>query len=205
MKALFATDVTCPYCYLAHRNLVDATGAEGVTWQAFVLDLEHSQAGVPWTQYLDWRFEERAVWGPMLEATSETGRSYGVEFRWDLMTTYPDSRDAHRVIVWAGRDCRELQNRVADAIMTAYWQHGADIGRAEVLISLAAEAGMSTADLSQRLRSEESLSDIVEQTRQCHDIGVTTVPSLLIEGRIYAGLRAPSEYRRILDGSRRAA
>jgi predicted DsbA family dithiol-disulfide isomerase len=75
-----------------------------------------------------------------------------------------------------------LHDAVHDRLMDAYWAEGRDIGDADELRALAAEAGLEDVDAA--LAGDAYVDRIDALTQQAVSIGATGVPAFLLDRRL---------------------
>ncbi|MEC7304966.1 MAG: DsbA family oxidoreductase [Pseudomonadota bacterium] len=129
-------DVICPWCYIGKRRL-DLAFAQrpeirpAYVWRAFLLNPTMPSTGMDRAAYLSAKFgnSAAAVYGRIAAA----GLDSGIDFRFDSIKRTPDSRLAHRMLIAAGPDNAEL----SEAIYSAYFIDGLDIGSPDVLCEIA--------------------------------------------------------------------
>lgn len=92
----------------------------------------------------------------------------------------PNSQLALRVTELA-RD-RGLHDAVHDRLMDAYWREGRDIGDADELRALAAEAGLE--DVEPALADGAYADRIAASTQQAQAIGINGIPAFLLDERL---------------------
>jgi predicted DsbA family dithiol-disulfide isomerase len=86
-------------------------------------------------------------------------------------------------------------------LFEAYWVNGLDIGSDEVLVDLAAEAGLDREETSERLGAwaPALLEAIENETRTVVEMGVTGVPGWLVDQRLLVPGAQPHEvFERVL-------
>jgi predicted DsbA family dithiol-disulfide isomerase len=69
--------------------------------------------------------------------------------------------------------------------MDAYWGEATDIGDADQLRRLAAEAGLDAAGVERVIDDPEAYLDVVEaSTRQAQSIGINAIPAFVLDRRL---------------------
>jgi hypothetical protein len=103
-------------------------------------------------------FAQRPAWRCRCRRTS--ARSDGLVFRHELIGRTPNTRDAHRLIWLAGRE--GVQGAVVEALFSAYFHDGRDVGDRTVLIEVGkvsriyfrADAGFANPEVYEYLEAE---------------------------------------------------
>ena len=140
--------------------------------------------------------EERAR--RLYASIAELGRSEGVWFRFERIRRTPCSVDAHRLVRWATRHGRADQ--MVEALFSAHFTDGLDIGEAAVLAAVAATCGLDPVLARQFLRGEEEADTVHADNLRAHRLGINGVPCFVIEGRhAIAGAQEPEVIERLLD------
>jgi predicted DsbA family dithiol-disulfide isomerase len=180
------SDVACPWCYVAKSYLWRALEARPdhpfrIAWHPFQLNPDLPPAGMDRAEYMAARFGSREqivkVHAPLLEHAARSGAVFDLP----AIRRTPNTRDAHRLIHWAGLQGR--QSPMVERLMRAYWAEGRDIGDAATLTALAADAGLDP-DLTARLLSSDADADEVSR-REAHsrERGIAAVPTFVIADR----------------------
>ena len=138
-----------------------------VAWRAFQLNPDLPKAGVPREAYRAAKFGPRAR--ELEERVAEAGRSDGIEFRFDLMKTVPNTFDAHRVLRRALREGR--QDEVHEQLFRAYFQEGRDIGDPRVLADVTGIA----------LAGDEEAEDVRREEAEGRALGIRGVPFFVVD------------------------
>ena len=195
------SDVICPWCYVGKRRFETALAAPGmpsrlaVSWRPFELNPDMPADGMERQAY------RAAKFGPgksleLDEQMAETGREAGIAFAFDRMQRTPNTRAAHRLIWQAGREGRAAQNALVDRLFAAYFEEGLDIGRADVLQSLAGEAKLEPKAARRALEAPESLDAVLELEDAGIRMGIRGVPFfLLIDKYAVSGAQPPEMWR----------
>ena len=86
---------------------------------------------------------------------------------------------------------RGLHDAVHARLMDAYWAEGRNIGDAEELRALAAEAGLE--DVEPAFADESYRERVLGSTRQAQEIGVSGIPGFLLDRRLLVLGAQPDE------------
>jgi predicted DsbA family dithiol-disulfide isomerase len=180
-------DFVCPFCYLGKRRLDAALGAvEGpsqVNWIPFQLNPEISPGGLPFDDYLTQRFGGRSNIQPILERLAAEGKADGIHFDFDRIQQVPNTLPAHQV-VQAAESLGLDQVRLAEGLMSAFFEEGRNIGERNVLIDIAHQVGMSARDTRAALGSDQSRQIVVTQEAQVRASGINAAPGFLMNRRL---------------------
>ena len=176
------SDVICPWCFLGKRrldkalSLIPEVKAE-VIFRPFFLDPNIPQEGLSRQDYMESKFGKerlKTIHDPLIAA----GKEDGVPYHFDKITRTPNTLDAHRLIRWAKLE--DKQAEIVEALFMAYWSQGRDVGDHKVLADIAAAHGMDRAKVLRELASDRDKSEVLQETMQAQQIGVTGVPTYII-------------------------
>lgn len=142
-------DVACPWCLIGHARLHRALesfepGAVTVRHRAFELRPELPPEGEPARELYTRKFGSPQAAAATFAHVEREARRDGVEMRLGAIERAPNTRLAHRAIALAGEQGAELP--ALDALMRAYLCEGLDVGRAEVIVTRLAAAGIGDPD-----------------------------------------------------------
>src|SRR5277367_5808624 len=206
------SDAICPWCWVAKRRLDRAIAAlapdvtASVTWSPFELNPEMPKAGVDRRAYRSAKFGSWQHSRALDAQVAAAGRSEGLVFNHDKMERTPNTVDAHRLILLAGQQGK--QDVVVEGLFAAYFDEGRDVGDPAVLADIGAVAGLDRTRIVAMLASDEGLAEVRSELRRAQDLGVSGVPTVLIDGAplffgairaelMEAELRKRSEERRV--------
>ncbi len=180
------SDVVCPWCYLGKRRLeaalVLAPGIDvAVRWKPFRLDPTIPRSGIERRRYLENKFGSLEAVRPAHDQLTALGQAAGIDFRFDRITRSPNTVDAHRLIRWSEQTDR--QDTVVDRLFHAYFTDGLDIGDRGVLSAVAADSGLDPEETARRLASDEDRGEVEAEIKGAYRIGITGVPSFVIDHR----------------------
>ena len=177
--------VVCPFCYLGTRQLevalqqFDHRAHVVQRLRAFELDpVAPTDYAMSLPELLAKKYSmpvERAR--AMNDRLEEQARSLGMS--WSLATALPTNTfDAHRLIALAATE--GLAQPMVQRLFRAYFSEGALLSDRAVLESLALEVGVRSAhDLWE---GDLYTSDVRDDEAQAQDLGISGVPSILIDG-----------------------
>ena len=196
-------DLVCPWCYLGVRRLLRTLRrrpdiAFELTWRPFLLNPDMPRMGMARPDYIVRKFggEDRAR--RMYAAIAETGRAEGILFRFDRIRRTPSSVDAHRLVRFAARFGRG--DSMVEALFSAHFTDGHDIGDIGVLIDIATGCGLDPLSVRRFLIGDEDAEAVHADNLRAHRIGINGVPCFVIGGRhAIAGAQEPEVIERLLD------
>jgi predicted DsbA family dithiol-disulfide isomerase len=89
---------------------------------------------------------------------------------------------------------------VKDRIMRAYFEEGRDIGDADELARLGAEAGLAEADARNALILRAGQDGVVAAERHAAVLGITGVPTYIFDGQYtISGAQEVAVFAQVLD------
>jgi predicted DsbA family dithiol-disulfide isomerase len=180
-------DVICPFCYLGKRRLDQALeavqGPSDVTWYPYQLNPEMPSDGMSLDEYLSTRFGNPANIQPALDHLVGEGRKDGLEFRFDRVENVPNTLRAHQVLYLAESEGVD-QGALAEDLMRAFFEDGADIGDTETLLNLSSRHGLAAADVLKVIDDEATKQVVLSREAQVRSSGIAGVPGYLLNRRL---------------------
>jgi predicted DsbA family dithiol-disulfide isomerase len=196
-------DLVCPWCFLGLRRLLRTLRRRpdllfDLTWRPFLLNPDMPRVGMPRADYVVRKFggEERAR--RLYASIAEIGRGEGVLFRFERIRRTPSSVDAHRLVRWATSYGRGAD--MVEALFSAHFTDGRDIGDTQVLTAVAMACGLDGAETLRFLHSEAEVDAVHSENLRAHRLGINGVPCFVVGGRhAIAGAQEPEVIERLLD------
>jgi predicted DsbA family dithiol-disulfide isomerase len=196
-------DLVCPWCYLGIRRLFRTLRRRPdllveIVWRPFLLNPDMPRAGMSHAEYILRKFggEERA--NRLYGSITEIGRAEGVAFHFDRIQRTPSSVDAHRLVRWAGRT--GYADAMVEALFTAHFSEGHDIGDIATLTTIAAACGLDPLAARTFLLSDQDVDCVHSDNLRAHRLGINGVPCIVVAGRhAIAGAQEPEVLERLLD------
>ncbi len=206
MQIDIIVDTVCPWCYVGKVRFERALARrpfEGLIlgWRPFQLNPGMPATGKDRKAYILEKFGGPRRAERVYRTIREAGEREGIEFRFDLIGRTPNTVNSHRLIAHAGR--HGLQSEMVDALFSAYFTHGRDIGSPEILADIAAETGIDREEARDYLDSEIDRDAIIAEDEMARSLGVNGVPCYIID-RKYAisGAQSPEVFLQVLDLAR---
>lgn len=201
------TDVLCPWCYIGKRRvaaaLADLQGRDRpeLVWRSFELDPGASrtpgetaaEAMVAW-------------WGDQAPARvakiQAIGAADGLEL--DLHAARPvSSFDAHRLSHLAAD--HGLADQMMERLFRGYHTEGLDVADLRVLERLGTEVGLEAAEVRDVLAGDAYAADVRADERRAAELGVSGVPSVVIDGGPpFSGVQPPAALRALFEQAGRS-
>ncbi|MEM7067525.1 MAG: DsbA family oxidoreductase [Pseudomonadota bacterium] len=182
------SDVMCPWCYIGKTNL-DAAISQlpelevEVRWRPYQLDATLPKEGKDRATYLNDKFGGEARAKEIYGRIKDAGKALGIDFNFEGMKVSPNTLDAHRVILWAGGQSAEIQNKLVERLFEIYFLEGGHIGDDEVLVKAAQFAGMDGEIVSSLLSTEDDKDRVQSEIGHAAEMGVQGVPCFIIDNK----------------------
>lgn len=159
---------------------------EAIRWRyaAFELDPDVPPEGVDRDAYMSGRYDPATV-RAMGERLQQIARSEGLQMA-DAATLSirPNTFAAHRLMTAALHDDPSTQQRLGDALFTAYWSRGENVGDHAVLVAAAQEAGLDGDTAAELLAGDQFAGEVRAEERQAALLGVHAVPTFVFADRL---------------------
>lgn len=205
MKIEVWLDFTCPYCYIAVKELQQALD-----------EFEHNEyvemhyMSYPMPKPLEADIKEktcknRSTHEPYsLEQREKLERELneftekrGISLRFDP-TCKADTLHAHRLMKLAS--CYEKQNRVIEAIFDEYFMNEKTIDDYNVLLNVGLQAGLNKEEVDALLCLNQYKKQVQEDKELAQDIGISSVPFFIInEQYAIVGAQSVQFFKELLE------
>jgi predicted DsbA family dithiol-disulfide isomerase len=184
------SDFVCPYCMLADEVLQDA--AQGldieIVWEPFELRPYPAPTLKPEDEYLP------DVWKHSVYPLAEHLK---VPISLPTISPQPYTRLAFIGFQYAREQGRG--NAYVQAVFRAFFQKNLDIGKKEVLLDIAHEAGLNRLTFAEALESASYAAKHDRALQDARAFDVTAVPVILVGEQKFVGLPEKQALRRALE------
>ena len=185
MKIEVFSDVLCPWCYIGKRRIRSAVESFAhrdrveVVWRSFELDPAAGRVpGVTAAEAMEQWMDPAAV-PARIRLIKDHGRQEGLEL--NLERSRPvNTFDAHRLSHFAAG--RGRADEMMERLFRAYHTEALDVADREVLVRLAAEAGLDADEARALLAGDGHADDVRADERRARALGVSGVPSVVVDG-----------------------
>jgi predicted DsbA family dithiol-disulfide isomerase len=188
MKIDVVSDVSCPWCLIGLKSLEAALAKLGneieadLHFQPFELNPQMARGGESIAEHLGRKYGASPE---QLEQGQERIRARGEElgFKFDMgkRSRIYNTFDAHRLLHWA--DTQGKQRALKHALFTAYFTEGRDPSDQQVLVDVAAQAGLDADRAREILHSDEYANEVRTRERFYLDHGIHSVPAIIVNDR----------------------
>ncbi|MFV0334319.1 MAG: DsbA family protein [Tropicimonas sp.] len=191
------TDYVCPFCLLAEQVLADAIGDRDIpiTWRAFELRPEPIPTLRPEDPYLP------AIWKKAVYPLAER---LGVPIRLPMISPQPRTAKAFELLAMA--QDKGLDHPYSMRVLRAFFQESRDIGDPDVLVALAADAGLDPGEARRALVGGTYAERHQAALRHAHeDMAITSVPTIVVGAQVFRGTPSVEALKDAIDRLEAAA
>ena len=130
----------------------------------------------------------------MIARVTAVAKAEGLEFQLDRAVR-ANTADAHRLLWWALRTAGPAtQHDLNEQLMAAYFTDGEDLGDPQVLVDRAARCGLDPQAVGEALADEEGVEALAVALRNATDLGITAVPTFVVNSQWSIPGAQDSEY-----------
>jgi len=195
------SDTVCPWCYVGKRRFEHALAARpelavDLKWLPYELNPDLPAQGADRAQYLAAKFGDANRFADAQRRLRDIGAQLDIEFRFEAITRMPNTRRSHALIAWAAAAQSDVKGRV----LRAYFSEGRDIGDPQVLVSIAADAGLDATAARAAIDDPALHRGIAALEAQAQSWGITGVPAFVFERRyLVSGGQEPQVFLQVMD------
>ncbi|GAB3141262.1 protein disulfide isomerase FrnE [Micromonospora sonneratiae] len=201
MKIEIFADVLCPWCYIGKRRLAAALARIAdrdrvqIVWRSYELAPQDGRVPGPTAAeaMAGWWGDQAAA---RVERIRALGAAEGLELNLHIARPV-NTFDAHRLCHLAAD--HGLADEMMERLLHAYHTEGLNVADPETLEQLGIEAGLAPTDVRDLLGGDDHAERVRADERRAAQLGVTGVPSLVIDGQPpVSGVQSPEELHRLI-------
>lgn len=197
IKVDVVSDVVCPWCYIGKRRLEKATTTLSskfefeVRYFPFELNPAIPAEGLNQKEYLTKKFGGPERYEELTNYVTQTAASEGLIFDFQKQDVTPNTKEAHRII-WLAHKF-EVQSRVKEALMRAYFSEGVDLTKKSNLISIGKAAGLPEKSIVDLFDSDDGKAEVELSQKINSQRGISGVPFYIINNKYGVSGAQPTE------------
>lgn len=217
------SDVMCPWCLIGYGQLTRALAAldceieAQIRWRPFELNPDMPPEGEEQEAHLQRKYGRPAEEGAALRGQMKAiAEGAGVSLSWEGEGEAPpammwNTRDCHKLLTFALEQAGpEVQTALKLALFRAHFNQRRDLSDREVLLDIAAAAGLHREAAKAALDDPDLAARVLAEEAQAWDMNISGVPAMIVEGKfLIPGAQAPEVYvnalRRVAEKTRAAA
>jgi predicted DsbA family dithiol-disulfide isomerase len=216
------SDVMCPWCLIGYGQLTKALKelegeiAAQIRWRPFELNPQMPPEGEEQEAHL-----QRKYGRPAEEGARIRGQMKAIADSAGVSLSYEREGEAPPAMMWNTRDCHKLltfaleeagpavQTALKLALFRAHFNERRNLGDRDVLLDIAAGAGLHRVAAKAALDDPELEARVLAEEAQAWDMNISGVPAMIVEGKfLIPGAQSPEVYvnalRRVAEKSRAA-
>jgi len=193
MRVEVFSDVVCPWCFIGKRRLETAVAnlaAKGVTidleisYRPYQLDpTAPSHEAKPVIDAYAKKFGGQKRAEEIIAHVTSVAAQDGIKFNMDKALR-ANTALAHRLLGYALSEYgTEVQSRLNERLLRAYFEDGLDIGNIDVLASCAQDVAIDRADVAAYLESDAGVSELADQLLFAAQNDITAVPTFVFDDK----------------------
>tara|TARA_Y100001970_G_scaffold127645_1_gene157704 strand:+ start:408 stop:1061 length:654 start_codon:yes stop_codon:yes gene_type:complete len=198
LKIDIVSDIVCPWCVIGFRNLKKAMEELKseldfeISWKPYELHPEIPQEGYDKKLYMQQKFGSSSNTSRYDEIT-KIGESLNFTFNFSKAERIPNTFMAHRLL-WKAEEVN-LQTELSEALFTAYFTEGLDIGSKEILAQISESEGMDKNEILNFLDSKEGGQETADLEMNFIEKSIGAVPTYFINDKyIIQGGQEPETF-----------
>jgi predicted DsbA family dithiol-disulfide isomerase len=191
------SDYICPFCFIGKQR-ADKLAEEfpiRPVWKGFEIHPEVPSEGIPIARFLP------GIIANLEANVRRLADEIGLEMR------MPEKLSNSHLALLGGEIARDNDrfHEYHDAVFSAYFQQGKDIGDLETLAGIAADIGIDGGSFARAITDEKYEAVLRSSIRQAHSLGLTGVPSFVFaDGNVVVGAQPYEVLRAAAEKSLRA-
>ena len=205
MKVDIWSDIACPWCYIGKRRFERALArfphreSVEVTWHSYQLDpsLPEHYDGTELDYLATRKGIPREQVTQMFEHVTEVAAGEGLAYDFDSLVV-ANSLRGHELIHFAAGHGR--QDEAKEALLSAHFEHGEDIGDVETLVRIGTSIGLDGDEIRSVLADGTFAESVREDIAQAQRYGISGVPFFVVDEKYGVSGAQPTElFTQVLD------
>jgi len=189
------SDIVCPWCIIGGARLEKAIAQRpDITferhWHPYMLNPDQ-KPGVEFKSYIAKRFGGDTHSSQMFAQVTQAAASEGITFDFDSITTSPNTRDAHRLMMMAEELGKQWE--LAPFLYYGHFRDSLDLNDRDVLRDLAVQAGMPNAEVEAVLANGMYNDHVDDSLQTAQRLNISGVPFFIFDRKLALSGAQPPE------------
>lgn len=198
MKVEIWSDIACPWCYIGKRRFEAALAAfphredVEVHWRSYQLDptLPDHHDGTELDYLVERKGMSREQVSQMFDQVTAIAADEGLAYDFSSVVV-ANSFAGHELLHLA--KARGVGEQVKEALLSAHFEHGEDIGDRDVLVRIGVEAGLDGDEVVRDLETHTWRDAVVADITAAGSLGIRGVPFFVLDEKYGISGAQPTE------------
>lgn len=198
MRVDIWSDIACPWCFIGKRRFESALATfphrdeVEIRWHSYQLDpsLPAHYDGTEVDYLVASKGMPRDRVEEMIGYVAQQAAGEGLDYDFDTLKV-ANSLPGHRLLHLAAR--HDVATEVKEALLSAHFEKGQDIGDPEVLVAIGAAHGLPADAVRAALTDPQIDAEIEADFAQARAYGITGVPFFVLDEKYGVSGAQPSE------------
>lgn len=193
MRVEVFIDYVCPYCFLVEGAVraLEADRDVQIVVRPFELRPDPVPTLRPEDSYLP------LVWH---DSVYPMAKKLGIGIKLPTISPQPRTAKAFTVLEYAQES--GLAREYSDGVFQAFFQADRDIGDDDVIVDIAAQAGLDAAKARAALSSDKYRERQAQaQSFAAEHVGIRAVPSFIVNGQLFSGVPDAEQLKAAFDAA----
>ncbi len=206
MQIDIISDFVCPWCIVGKERLMKVLDMRPnfkveINWRPFFLHPEVPVEGADFMEHYSKKFGGEKEARSHIASIRDAGFAEGFEFHYEKIKRVPNTLKAHALQRLAKGEGKS--DEIVNAIFSAYFFEGRDIGEQSVLLDIAKAHGMDVANVEEEFGEESSTLGLVgRDVASAVQMGIRVVPSYILNKQyVITGVKEPFDLLQILESA----
>lgn len=206
LKIDFVSDIACPWCIVGLKGLqtaldrLDGEVAADIHFRPFELNPAMEPEGQDLAEHIAQKYgstpEQSAA---NRQVIRDRAAAVGFTIAMGEGSRIYNTFDGHRLLHWAGDQGEAAQTALKLALFEAYFTHGSNVSRPDVLLAAVEKAGLDVNRARQVLETDEFADAVREEEALWQSRGINSVPAVIVDDRyLISGGQPPEAFEQAL-------
>jgi predicted DsbA family dithiol-disulfide isomerase len=203
MQIDIISDFVCPWCIIGKERLLKVLAMRPnfkveINFRPFSLHHEVPLDGVDFQKHYIKKFGSEIALKGHINTIREAGFNEGFKFNYELIKRVPNTLKAHALHRFAKPSGKADQ--IIDAILSAYFIEGRDIGELSVLLEIAKAHDLDAIKFNEEILEGVILGLVSRDIGSAVQMGVRVVPSFILNKQyVITGVKEPFDLLQIIE------